>query len=798
MESRELYHLLFENSNSIMLLINPDTGDILDANRVAASYYGYTKDALLSMRIHDINILSQDQINEEMSLAKAEKRSYFDFVHRLASGECREVEVHSAPICTESGKLLFSIIHDASDKRYQKLMYDTLFFYSPYAVAVLDSEQNVIKINKNFTGLFHYTEEELVGKSLSSIVASVENMNQIDQNVKMIYEGLVVKQEGKRKRKDGKLIEVEILCYPVLHHHEIIGVYIIYIDISKRIEYEEQLLLFKQILKNNTEGVVITDSLGNITWINNAFRAITGYLPGEAIGKTMALLKSGVQSQTYYHDMWKQLLEYGFWQGEICNKRKNGDLYSEWLTIKSIRSNSSTSEHYVGIFKDLSEKQRIDRRMIELQQRDSLTGLYNRNYCINRMDTLIEQSKTDHASFAVLYLNISGLKDINNSLGHHYGDELLIELSRRLLLQIDSDDLLYRFSDDVFIILYPNCSNRTELDIFIGSTLEKVRKPYMIDNSILYISASIGICCYPEHGKNSGILIQHADIAMNKAKNLSGENVCYYSCEMSEEYERKFTIANYLTRAVSNQEFHLCYQPIYCLSRKNTLVGAEALLRWSNPALGDIGPDEFISLAERTGHILIIGEWVLEQVCRSIWLWQRKSYPSVPISVNISVKQLEQNDFCQKVIRTLKKYELEASCIELEITESVSSGDVITIVNNLSGLKKAGIKISMDDFGTGFSSLGQIERFELDKLKIDKVFIRDIVSTLRKQNLVKSIIAMAKGLDLTVVAEGIETTEQLNYLKEYGCHMGQGYLLSRPLLQKDFERILQGDDTGLS
>lgn len=798
MVSRELYHLLFENSNSIMLLINPDTGDILDANRAAASYYGYSKDALLSMRIHDMNILNQEQINDEMSLAKAEKRGYFDFIHRLANGECREVEVHSAPIDTEDGKLLFSIIHDASDKKYQKLMYDTLFIYSPYAVAVLDSEQNVTKINENFTALFHYTEEELIGKSLSHIVASAENINQIDQNVRMIYEGLEVKQEGKRKRKDGKLIEVEILCYPVLHHHEILGAYIIYIDISKKIEYEEQLLLFKQILENNTEGVVITDSQGGIKWINNAFRTITGYLPGEVIGNTMALLKSGIQPEAFYRDLWKQLLEHGFWQGEICNKRKNGDLYSEWLTIKSIRNNNSSVEHYVGIFKDLSEKQRIDRRMIELQQRDSLTGLYNRNYCIDRMDSLIEQSRAEHTSFAVLYLYISGLKDINNSLGHHYGDELLIELSRRLQVQIDTEELLYRFSDDVFIILYPNCCNRTELDLFIGRTLDKIRKPYRIDNSILYITANLGICCYPEHGKNSGILVQHADVAMNKARNLPGENICYYSRDMSEEFERRFIIANYLTRAVSNQEFHLCYQPIYCLNRENTLVGAEALLRWNNSTLGDIGPDEFIGLAERTGHILIIGDWVLEQVCRSIWLWRRKAYPSVPISVNISVKQLEQSDFHQKVIRTLKKYELEAACIELEITESVSSGDVVTIVNNLGELKKAGIKISMDDFGTGFSSLGQIERFELDKLKIDKVFIRDIVSTIRKQNLVKSIIAMAKGLDLTVVAEGIETAEQLNYLKEYGCHMGQGYLLSRPLLQNDFERILQRDADGLN
>ena len=658
----DLYHLIFEKSNSMMLLIDPDTGAIVDANSAAVTYYGYTKEVLISMRIHDINTLSQEQIDKEMYLAKAEKRNYFNFVHQLSCGECREVEVHSTPIDTDNGTLLCYIIYDASDKRYQKLMYDTLFFYSPYAVVLLDAEQKVIKINDNFTGLFYYEAKELVGKSLSHMVASAENINQIDQNIKMIYEGLVVKQEGRRKRKDGKLIDVEILIYPLIHHNDILGAYIIYIDISQK---------------------------------------------------------------------------------------------------------------------------------IKLQQKDLLTGLYNRSYCISKINQFIRQCKLDNKKFAILYLSIGGLEDINNSLGHHYGDELLVELATRLLDQSDTEEHLFRFSDDVFIFVYESYNDSADLDRLIDMLLYKIRRPYTIDQSMLFITASIGICLYPEHGPNAELLIQHADMAMNKARRQPEESFCYYSEDMSKEFERRFTIANYLARANLNQEFHLCYQPIYSLDFQNTLVGAEALLRWNSPALGNIAPDEFISLAERTGHILNIGDWVLEQVCRSIWVWKQKSYRIVPISINISVKQMEQSDFYQKVLRILNKYQLEAFHIELEITESVSSGELGTIVNNLRELKSSGVKISMDDFGTGFSSLGQIERYELDKLKIDKGFIRDIVSTSKKQNLVKSIIAMAKGLDLTVVAEGIETLEQLNYLKSYGCHMGQGFLLSRPLLQMDFEEIIK-------
>lgn len=644
-----------------MLLIDPDTGDILDANRAAVGFYGYNKETLTAMRIHDINTLNQEKIEKEMSLAKAEKRNYYDFIHQLACGECREVEVQMAPIDTEKGTFLLSIINDAAHKSYQKLMYDTLFYYSPYAVALLDEEQKVIKSNDNFTSLFQYEAEELIGQSLSHMVSSAENINQIDQNIKMIYEGMVVKQEGKRRRKDGSLIDVEIMCYPVIHHNSILGAYIIYIDISKK---------------------------------------------------------------------------------------------------------------------------------IHMLQRDSLTGLYNRSSCISKMNQLMGQSTADKGNFAVLYIGIGGLEDINHSLGHHYGEELLVELSTRLLDQMDTEDQLFRFSDDTFIILYEGYQDREQLDRLTETLLYKIRSPYTIEQSILYITASIGICFYPKHGQNAELLIQHADMAMNKARRQLEENICYYSEDMSREFERRFTIANYLARAIMNQEFYLCYQPIYSLDCQDTLVSAEALLRWKSPVLGNVTPDEFIGLAERTGHILSIGDWVLENVCKNLWLWRQKAYSLVPISINISVKQLEQRDFYHKVLMMLKRYQLEPTHIELEITESVSSGEVGTIVNNLRELKKAGIKISMDDFGKGFSSLGQIERYELDKLKIDKDFIKDIVWTIRKQNLVRSIIAMAKGMDLIVVAEGIETPEQLNYLKDSGCPMGQGYLLSRPLLQADFEEKL--------
>jgi diguanylate cyclase (GGDEF)-like protein/PAS domain S-box-containing protein len=792
-EKDYVYRMLFENHNSMMLLIDPEAGSIIEANQAAISYYGYTKDKLLTMRIQDINILSQHQIEEEMNRAKTEKRSYFQFIHRLANNEQREVEVYSFPVETENGKLLFSIIHDVSDKLKQKLMFDTLFFDSPYAVAVLDKEQKIVNINRNFTYLFQYSLEDVEGQIINHLVSPKEKRIQVDNNIQLVYQGKIVKQEGLRRRKDGQKIEVEILCYPVINHQKVIGVYIIYIDVSHKKAYERELILFRKILENNTEGVVITDARGNVNWTNNAFSEITGYSLTEITGKKTNILNSGIHDQDFYKSMWDQLIYNGRWSGEIWNKNKKGDIYSEWLTISSIKVNSNKDTHYVGIFKDLSEKKKIDRRMNDLQQKDSLTGLYNRNYFLEIVDTYIRSSLEKNEKLAIIFVDLDGFKAINDSLGHVLGDRLLIELSKRLLFLMNDNHLLARFNGDEFAILYKSFIKESDVKNLSDMLLDSIQQPFIIENTILHITANIGISIFPGNATDAEVLVRYADIAMSKAKVQVGEKVCFYSEEMSKAIEEKFLLANHLVGAISNNELTIVYQPIVDIKKQKSIRGLEALLRWESPILGMVSPDKFIPLAEKTGQIIAIGEWVLEQVCKQINVWQSKGCHTVPIAVNISVKQLEQIEFVSIVTEMMRKNSIKSSDIELEITESVSSGDLITIVKNLKELKKNGIKISMDDFGTGFSSLGQLDLFELDKLKIDKIFIDDLVNVSKRQSLVKSIIAMARSLNLIVVAEGIETSEQLFYLKELGCQLGQGYLFSKPLQAEEIKTLLDLD-----
>ncbi|NLY44037.1 MAG: EAL domain-containing protein [Clostridiaceae bacterium] len=557
-------------------------------------------------------------------------------------------------------------------------------------------------------------------------------------------------------------------------------------DISKEKACEEQLILFKKILENNSEGIVITDIDGNIEWINAAFEKITGYSLLEVKGLNMSILKSGIQEQTFYSNMWNQLINKGTWSGVVWNKTKKGEIYSEWLKISSIKDDLNKITHYVGVFKDLTEKKKIDQQVAELKQKDALTGLYNRDYFIKLVDNHIKKCKDDE-QFSIVFIDIAGLKEVNNSIGHHIGDRLLIELSKRLRLLINDYYVLSRYSGDEFAIL---CKEKRDIKTVAEMILASIKRPFMIENTVLNVSANIGISRFPNDGKNAEALIRHAETAMYKSKGQLEGKIFFYSKEMSEEIEDRFYIVNLLTRAIANEELSVYYQPIFNIENPANIVAIEALLRWKNPILGNVAPDKFIPLAEKTGYIINIGEWVLEQVCKQIKSWKQAGYRVLPVAVNVSVKQLEQQGFSKRVIGIVKEYNLKPDNIELEITESISSGNLTTIVKNLKELKKYGFKISMDDFGTGFSSLGQIDRFELDKLKIDKIFIEDLLNTSKKQNLVRTIIAMASSLNLTVVAEGIESNEQLLYLKEFGCHLGQGYLLSRPLPAGEIEVLL--------
>lgn len=352
-EKDKMYKIMFKNNKSIMLLINPTTGGIIEASEAAVSFYGYSKQQLLNMKIQQVNTLSEEEVKEEMTKAKKEDRNYFQFTHRLSDGTLKDVEVHSFPLKLNKEDMLFSIIHDVSEIRNQKLMFDTLFFDSQDAVAILDKDKKIVNINRNFTNTFQYYLEEVADDHISTFLSTPETKHQVDRNIQLLYQGEIVKQEGVRRRKDGKLVYVEIICYPIISHNTIIGAYIIYIDITGKKANENQLHTFRKILEYSTEGLILTDGDGNISWVNNAFTNITGYSLVDVIGKRTNILKSGFYDKSFYKDMWEELKDKQEWRGEIINISKRGKKIKVDLTIRAIKDENNRISHYFGTYRKL-------------------------------------------------------------------------------------------------------------------------------------------------------------------------------------------------------------------------------------------------------------------------------------------------------------------------------------------------------------------------------------------------------------------------------------------------------------
>ena len=428
-----------------------------------------------------------------------------------------------------------------------------------------------------------------------------------------------------------------------------------------------------------------------------------------------------------------------------------------------------------------------------LKYRDSLTGLHNRHYFISKLKNEIYCAKESNERLAILYFDLDGFKRVNDTLGHSIGDKLLFSFANKIKKYIKEIDTLARLGGDEFVVLLSRLKNDTNIDKIAKRIISIFDEPFLVDNNKLFISASIGISVFPDDGNSAEILIRNADIAMYRAKN--NKNLIYkrYTHEMQHDIDEQFKLGNDLRSAISRQELEIYYQPIIDIETNN-IVAAEALLRWNHNKLGLISPSKFIPVAENIGLINNIGEWVLLEACKQNIKWQKQGYKPIVICVNISVKQLEKPDFVSIVKNILDDTGINAKYLELEITESISMKNIDEIIKILSQLESLGIKLSIDDFGTGYSSLGQLKKLSINKLKIDRSFISEISDTNNSTAIVSAIIALANNLELKIVAEGIETNEQLKFLKDNKCQYGQGYLFSKPINSANFENLLNNSE----
>ncbi len=558
-------------------------------------------------------------------------------------------------------------------------------------------------------------------------------------------------------------------------------------DLTERRAAEENMRLAAKMFDNSVEGILVTDAQSRILRVNRAFSAITGYTEEEIVGSTPALLKSGRHDEAFYQNLWQRIKEEGRWQGEIWNRRKNGEVYPEWLSINVLRDNEGQITHYVAIFSDITEKKEAEQRIYHLAYYDALTELPNRTMFYGRLLQAMAEARRSHRLVALLYIDLDRFKNINDTLGHFIGDELLKEAARRLTRSVRDCDTVARLGGDEFVIMLTDLHHENEVVHIAQKVLAVMAAPFQLEQHEVFVTTSIGISLCPLDSDVLDDLIKFADTAMYHAKEAGRNTYQFYRAEMNAAAFERLVLESSLRRALEREEFSLHYQPQNDLA-SGEVIGVEALLRWHHPDLGLVMPTQFIPVLEETGMIGAVGEWVLRTACRQVAAWQQAGIGRLRMAVNLSPRQFDQSNLVDLMRNILRETGADPAWLELEITEGCLMENAEESVATLRRLKAMGIGISVDDFGTGYSSLSYLKRFPIDTLKIDQSFVHDVNAD---GAIAGTIIAMGHSLNLRVLAEGVENCDQLKFLMRHGCDEVQGYLFSEPLPAQQVEGLLR-------
>lgn len=551
-------------------------------------------------------------------------------------------------------------------------------------------------------------------------------------------------------------------------------------DITARKQAEETLRLYASVFEHSGEAILITDNDKRILAINPAFTRMTGYTLDEILGEHPRVLSSGFTPQETYQDMWAALDESGYWQGEVVDRRKDSSCYPQWMSISAVRDADNRLSHYIASFTDISERKKAEAQISQLAYHDTLTGLVNRFSLQGQLDQAVAMAQREHHLLAVIFLDVDRFKTINDTMGHAIGDELLVEVAQRLLDNVRGSDIVARLGGDEFVIVLTELDTPTAAARLADKILQALQRAFHIQNNELHTTASLGIALFPADGTDSETLMKNADTAMYHAKSEGRNNIQFFTAEMNQNAVKRLMLDNDLRVAVENRQFELHYQPQLDCS-DGTIVGVEALVRWNHPTSGPIPPSEFIPIAEETGMILKLGEWVLDEACRQLRAWRDSGLDSMKMAVNLSAHQLHSPVLQAHVSQALNKYGLTGDDLELEITESAAMRDPDASISQLRALRNLGVRLSIDDFGTGYSSLSYLKLLPIHTLKLDQSFVRDIETDSNDVAICTATIALAHNLGLSVIAEGVETEAQKLLLSSHQCDVMQGFLFSKPL-----------------
>ena len=543
-------------------------------------------------------------------------------------------------------------------------------------------------------------------------------------------------------------------------------------------------------VEQTPNSIIITDLAANIEYVNATFTKVTGYSQEEVLGKNTRLLQSGKEARKTYTDLWAHLTRGESWRGEFINKRRDGSLYTELAQISPVKDAQGVITNYLSIQTDISEYKDAEARIEQLAHYDQLTGLPNRDMLAERFRLVLSQAQRNHEQMALMFLDLDRFKNINDTLGHALGDQLLMAVTRRIKHALRDEDTLSRLGGDEFIVILPD-SDADGAAHVASKLIEVISQPCLLGEHELIVTPSIGIAIYPHDGQDFETLSKMADTAMYRVKQAGRNGFRFFTAEMQVHSARTLQLAVALRHALARKELSLQYQPQVSM-RDGHVVGAEALLRWTHPELGTISPAEFIPIAEDSGLILAIGEWVLRTAALQLKGWMDGGFAPMVMAVNLSAVQFRHANLPERVTQILDEVGLPHAFLELELTEAVAMDDPQAAIAVMDQLHERGIRMSIDDFGTGYSSLSYLKKFKVYKLKIDQTFVRDITEDPDDKAIVTAIINMASSLGMQTIAEGVETASQLAFLRLQGCNEAQGYYFSRPLTAEQFEAFIAG------
>ncbi len=677
-----------------------------------------------------------------------------DILDRLSAKQWWEVSTARIDNFSEASEVVFKRIMERS----QEIQNKTLLVLSLYAVIAL--------VTFLLTTFFAYLlMRRLVGdvRDIASTMNNMQQTGQFDQQIsvkgddeiaKMIqaYNGMVVEREASHK----------------------------------------ELRLAAEVFRHANEAIIVTSPDNTIEAINPAFERITGYRESEILGKNPSILGSGRQNELFYRKMWSDLHRKGAWQGEVWNRKKDGTVYLEWLSVNVIKNEQGEVLHHIGLFEDITRRKEIENDVWRQANFDSLTNLPNRKMMMSRLEQEILRDKRQGQGFSVMFIDLDHFKMVNDTLGHSAGDQLLQQVSVRLVESVRNTDIVARLGGDEFVVILLDTISKHAITRIAKCILKNLHRPFFLEQKQeVNISGSIGVTLCPRDGRDVETLLKNADTAMYRAKDAGRNNLQFFTEAMNTEVVQHVQVEQELRSAIAESEFVLHYQPIVDL---NTLavVGVEALVRWNHPEKGLVGPDQFIRLAEENGMIIAIGEWALKRALRDSVIINSHRPTPIKFAVNFSSRQFQSPNYSIQdfISRTLSETGANGDYLQLEITESLLMDRDQETSQGLDIIKQLGINIHLDDFGTGYSSLSYLKQYPIDLLKIDKSFVCDLERSRDSASLVKGIISMGKSLGLGVISEGIETQAQLKFLREAGCELGQGFYFAKPMDRESLERHL--------